>query len=65
MCKTIHESFYNLPGDDMGFPLGTTRWEPSSAVTMAVLLRVPKRTEPIIEGGCIAPDNRRLEPTTT
>ena len=25
MCKTIHESFYNLPGDDMGFPFGTTR----------------------------------------
>ena len=37
MWKTIHESFYNLPGDDMEFPFGITRWEPSSAVTMALL----------------------------
>ena len=36
MCKTIHKS-YNLPGDEMGFPFGITRWEPSSAVTMASL----------------------------
>ena len=52
--QDYNESFYNLPGDDTGFPFGifiSLRAIFNSNNGFAVLLRVPKRTEPIIGGG--------------